>query len=113
MEKMVLVICDNCNNPFMKPLRYTKRSLRNPRYKGRSFCNKICYGQWLGNNHGFKINIEHRLPTHKRKWNYDKVAELYKTSKLSQYKFSKLFNIPAVSLWRAIHNKNQLPANEK
>ena len=44
--------CDDCGKQFERLVSLVQRNLRIPGSKGRVFCNKVCYGQWFGREHG-------------------------------------------------------------
>ena len=62
-----IVVCDNnnCGRFFTKRTAYLKRATKDPRYHGKHYCSRKCYGQILGNLHGFKVHPENIVYGHR------------------------------------------------
>jgi hypothetical protein len=50
MQTYLEVKCTECGNIFLKRAAYINRAAKNKRYKGRSFCNRHCFGRWVSKN---------------------------------------------------------------
>ena len=88
----VEVQCDCCGKMFFKELRYIKHNSKDSRYKGRHYCGYKCFGRFLGNNYGFRVNPQNRIGNYK----HDR-ALVWKRHLETGYgasKLSCLLNIP-------------------
>lgn len=98
------LVCDNCGITFprLQTLIIKGNKPRSnstyPAYKGNQFCSRKCFGQWLGNNHGFKMHPEnagrvHRLGVSKYEYLIPEISKLAQQG-LSLNRIGVLLNLP-------------------
>lgn len=59
-SKRISVECANCEAVITRAHSVLERHLKDPRYKGRYFCNNFCKGQYAGKHYGFRTLEELR-----------------------------------------------------
>lgn len=58
----VTLECVNCKTLFKRSSYQARHSLLHPNHKGSGpFCSPKCFGQYMGNNHGFRVHPENAL----------------------------------------------------
>ena len=59
-ERHTEFMCTWCGTEFMRNWKQYTHHLKDPRYKGMTFCSKRCQGKYLGHSVGFGTRPHHR-----------------------------------------------------
>jgi hypothetical protein len=110
----VMVECGNCGITFPKNTKYFNRASKDPRYNNKHYCSRKCYGQTLGNLHGFRVHPENRVRDYVSKYEYF-IPQIIKLALqgLSKGAIAKNLNFPnpysmaySKTFWRMLNSHN-------